>query len=99
MPARTTPPVRPPARVVSETERVECQIAIESVFWRYREWPGENTSAKPPLDAIFTAEMAQTRADETLRQSSALAEYWNRPITGAVLAADRKRMAAESEQP
>ncbi len=95
----TAPPVRPPARVVSETERVECQIAIESVFWRYRDWPGENTTAKPPLAAVFTAEMAQARADETLRQSSALAEYWNHPITGAMLAAEMKRMAAESEEP
>ena len=39
------------------------------------------------------------KVEDTLRKSSALAQYWQRPVTGAQLQAEVTRMAANTRQP
>ncbi len=79
--------------------RGACQLAVEEVLWQQRLWPAENPSAKPPLQAVLSAETIRARVDETLRQSNALAERWQQPISGQQLQAELARMAAQTQQP
>jgi autotransporter-associated beta strand protein len=83
-------------------ERVSYQCAIEEVYWRHRIWPGgrrENLSPKPPLDAVMSKAQLENKVAEYLRNSQALENDWERPITPEQLQAEMERMAQHSKQP
>ena len=73
--------------------------AIEDVYWRHRIWPEERPDAKPSLDAVMTQAQLEKKVKSYLRNSEALENYWQRPITVEQLQAEMERMAQHTKQP
>src|SRR5438045_3961696 len=97
-PAKTSPPA---AAGLTFAQRVAYQRAIEEIYWRHRIWPrdgGENSKPKPSLDEVMSARQIERKVEDYLRNSQALADYWQRPITGEQLQAETDRMAQRSEE-
>ena len=79
--------------------RVAYQRAIEEVYWRHRIWPKERPDSKPSLDAVMTRAQLDRKVEDYLRNSPALEDYWQRPITSEQLQAEMDRMAQHTRQP
>ena len=79
--------------------RLICRQAIEQVYWRHRIWPAENPTPKPDLEQVMPAQALQARVEDELRRSNALAQLWQRPITGVQLQAEIDRMLRSTRQP
>src|SRR5436190_9704659 len=89
-------------RAFSFSDRVAFQRAIEEVYWRHPIWPrngGENPNPKPSLDAVMSQAQLQNKVAGYLRDSLALEDYWQRPITAEQLKAEMERMARDTKQP
>jgi N-acetylneuraminic acid mutarotase len=86
-------------RTLTFSDRVAYQRAIEEVYWRHRIWPKENTSPKPPLDKVMTQAEIEKKVEDYLRDSQALEDYWQRPITPDQLQAEMERIASHTKQP
>ena len=86
-------------KTLSFTDRVSYQTAIEEVYWRHRIWPKENSGPKPVLDKIMSKQQIENKVWQYLRESQALEDYWERPITSEQLEAEMRRMAAQTKQP
>ena len=89
-------------RALSFAERVAYQRAIEDVYWRHRIWPrngGKNPDPKPALDAVMSQAQLEKKVTDYLRNSQALEDYWQRPITADQLQAEMDRMAQHTKQP
>jgi N-acetylneuraminic acid mutarotase len=86
-------------RVLTIKERIDYQKAIEEVYWRHRIWPKENPSPKPSLDAVTLQGAAEKKVRDYLRESQALEDYWQRPLTAGQLQAEMDRMARDTKQP
>ena len=89
-------------RTLSFEERVSYQRAIEDVYWRHRIWPrnrGERPDPKPSLDAMMSQAQLEKKVKDYLRNSQALEDYWQRPITAEQLQAEMDRMAQHTRQP
>src|SRR6267378_2874016 len=89
-------------RAFSFAERVAHQQAIEDVYWRHRIWPrngGENPDRKPSLDAVMSQAQLEDKVAGYLRDSLALEDYRQRPITAEQLQAEMERMARDTKQP
>jgi hypothetical protein len=80
-------------RTLTFADRVAYQRAIEEVYWRHRIWPKERPDAKPPLDAVMNQSQLEKKAADYLRDSQALEDYLQRPITAEELQAEMDRMA------
>src|SRR6266851_2856132 len=80
-------------------DRVAYQRAIEEVYWRHRIWPAANAGAKPPLDTVMPQEAIEKKVEDYLRNSQALEDYWQRPITPDQLQAEMERIASHTKQP
>ena len=80
-------------RTLSFAERVAYQRAIEDVYWRHRIWPKENPDPKPSLDAVMSQAQLENKVADYLRDSLALEDYWQQPITADQLQAEMDRMA------
>src|ERR1041385_3680037 len=80
-------------------ERVAYQYAIEEIYWRHRIWPKENVSPKPSLDVVMSQEQIEKKVEDYLRDSQALEDYWQRPITPDQLQAEMERIASHTKQP
>jgi N-acetylneuraminic acid mutarotase len=86
-------------RTLTFEERVSYQRAIEEVYWRHRIWPKENSNPKPSLDAVISQAQIEKKVRDYLRNSQALADDWQRPITSQQLQAEMDRMAQNTRQP
>src|SRR6201984_1944179 len=86
-------------RTLTFAERVAYQRAIEEVYWRHRIWPKENLNPKPSLGAVMSQAQLETKVTDYLRNSQALEDYWQRPITGEQLQAEMDRMTQTTKQP
>src|SRR6266567_4050014 len=89
-------------RTLSFADRVAYQRAIEEVYWQHRIWPrngGANASPKPPLDKVMSQAQIEEKVEDYLRNSQALEDYWQRPITPDQLQAEMERMASHTKQP
>ena len=86
-------------RAFSFAERVVFQRAIEDVYWRHRIWPKENPDPKPSLDAVMSQAQLENKVAGYLRDSLALEDYWQQPITAEQLQAEMDRMARDTKQP
>ncbi len=86
-------------RALSFAERVAFQRAIEDVYWRHRIWPKENPDPKPSLDAVMSQAQLENKVAGYLRDSLALEDYWQKPITAEQLQAEMDRMARDTKQP
>jgi N-acetylneuraminic acid mutarotase len=85
--------------MLSLADRVAYQRAIEEVYWRHRLWPKENAGAKPPLDKVMSQAQIEKKVEDYLRNSQALEDYWQRPITSEQLQAEMERMVSHTKQP
>ena len=86
-------------RTLTFAERVAYQRAIEEVYWRHRIWPKERPDPKPSLDAVMSQAQLEKKVHDYLRESQALQDYWQRPITAEQLQAEMDRMAKHTKQP
>ena len=86
-------------RILTFAERVAYQRAIEEVYWRHRIWPKENSNPKPSLDAVMSQTQLEKKVKDYVRNSQALDDYWQRPITAEQLQAEMDRMATYTRQP
>jgi N-acetylneuraminic acid mutarotase len=87
------------ARAFSFAERVEYQRIIEDVYWRHRIWPKENPNPKPSLDAVMSQAQLENKVADYLRDSLALENSWQRPISAEQLQVEMDRMAQHTKQP
>src|SRR3954464_7886645 len=81
------------------TERIAYQRAIEGVYWQHRIWPKENSKPKPSLDDVMSQAQIESKVQDYLRNSQALEDYWQKPITAEQLQAEMDRMAKHTKQP
>src|SRR6266704_6309587 len=86
-------------RTLSFADRVAYQRAIEDVYWRHRIWPKEQSGPKPPLEKMMSQAQIEQKVEDYLRNSQALEDYWQRPITPDQLQAEMERMASHTKQP
>jgi hypothetical protein len=80
-------------------DRVAYQRAIEEVYLQHRIWPKANASPKPPLDKVMSQAQIEKKVEDYLRNSQALEDYWQRPITPDQLQAEMERIASHTKQP
>src|SRR5437879_4560366 len=86
-------------RTLTFAERVAYQRAIADVYWRHRIWPKKRPDLKPSLDAVMSQAQLEKKVADYLRESQALEDYWQRPITAEQLQAEIDRMAQHTKQP
>src|SRR5438067_6803333 len=89
-------------RTLTFADRVAYQRAIEEVYWQHRIWArngGANAGPKPPLDKVMSQAQIQEKVEDYLRNSQALEDYWQRPVTPDQLQAEMERMASHTKQP
>src|SRR5438874_1174517 len=86
-------------RTLTFAQRVAYQRAIEDVYWRHRIWPKERPDPKPSLDAVMSQTQLEKKVADYLRESQALENYWQRPITPDQLQAEMDRIAKHTRQP
>src|SRR6185369_4915656 len=86
-------------RTLTFTERVAYQRAIEEVYWCHRILPSDRPDPKPSLDAVMSYAQLEKKVGHYLRNSQALEDYWQRPITPDQLQAEMNRMAQHTKQP
>src|SRR6266481_951875 len=98
---RTTPatPSKQTQTTLSFADRVAYQRAIEDVYWRHRIWPKEQSGPKPPLEKMMSQAQIEKKVEDYLRDSQALEDYWQRPITPDQLQAEMERIASHTKQP
>jgi len=93
----------PTAARLTFAERVAYQRAIEEIYWRHRIWPrrggGERSDPKPSLEAVMSQAQLEKKVEDYLRNSQALEDNCQRPITGDQLQAEMDRMAKNTKQP
>ena len=86
-------------KTLTFADRVVYQRAIEEVYWRHRTWPAQNGAEKPALDKVMSQAQIEKKVENYLRNSQALENYWQKPITPEQLQAEMDRMARHSKQP
>jgi N-acetylneuraminic acid mutarotase len=86
-------------RTLTFAERVGYQRTIEEVYWRHRIWPKENADPKPAFDAVMSQAQLENKVENYLRNSQALEDRWQKPITAEQLQAEIDRMARDTKQP
>ena len=92
-------PAKISQRTLTYAERVAYQRAIEDVYWRHRIWPAERPDPKPSLGAVMSQAQLENKVADYLRNSQALEDYLQRPITPEQLQAEMDRMAQHTKQP
>jgi hypothetical protein len=92
-------PTKASQRTLTFADRVTCQRAIEEVYWRHRNWPKERPDPKPSLDAVMSQAQLENNVEDYLRNSQALEDYWQSPLTAEQLQAEIERMAQHTRQP
>ena len=86
-------------RTLTFADRIAYQRAIEEVYWRHRIWPAANADPKPPLDKVMSRAEIENKVEDYLRNSQALEDYWQKPITPDQLQAEMERIASHTKQP
>ena len=92
-------PAKADQRTLTFAQRVTYQRAIEDVYWRHRIWPKENLDPKPSLDAVMSEAQLEKKVEDYLRNSQALEDNWQKPITAEQLQTEMDRMARDTKQP
>ena len=86
-------------RTVTFAQRVAYQRAIEEVYWRHRIWPKERRDPKPSLDEVMSQAQLETKVAGYLRDSQALEDNWQKPVTADLLQTEMDCMAQHTKQP
>ena len=87
------------ARELDFEKRLSAQRAIEDVYWRHRIWPAENDGPKPALDDVLPETELRVTVENSLLESKALEQIWDRPIRDAELQEEIDRMVTTSRAP
>ena len=85
--------------ILTLADRVAYQRAIEEVYWRHRIWPKERPDPKPSLDEVMPSAQLEKKVEDYLRDSQALEDYWQRPLSAEQLQEEMERMAQHTKQP
>ena len=96
---RPEQPANSSQRTLTFAERVAYQRVIEEVYWRHRIWSKERPDLKPSFDAVMSYAQLEQKVQNYLRNSQALEDSWQRPITAEQLQAEMDRMAQHTKQP
>jgi hypothetical protein len=96
--SRYEAPANTANRNLTFAERVSYQRAIDDNYWRHRIWPKERPDPKPSLDAVMSQAQLEEKVADYLRNSQALEDYWQGPITAEQLQAEMDRMAKHTKQ-
>ena len=86
-------------RTLTFAERAAYQRAIEKVYWQHRIWPKGRCDPKPSLEAVMSQQQIERKVEDYLRDSQALQDYWQRPITPGQLQTEMDRMVRHTKQP
>ncbi len=89
----------PQRAMLTLADRVAYQRAIEEVYWRHRIWPKESPDPKPSLDEVMSSSQLEKKVEDYLRNSEALEDYWQQPLSAEQLQAEMERMAQHTKQP
>jgi len=89
----------PVKRTLTFEDRVRAQEAIEGVYWKHRLWPESNAAPKPSLDAVLSENVLRARAEEGLKKSAALEQFWSYPLRAEDLQAELNRMSRDTKAP
>src|SRR5258708_16544849 len=69
-------------------------------FWcNHRTCKKVNPGPKPPLNKVMSQAQIEKKVEDYLRDSQALEDYWQRPITPDQLQAEMERIASHTKQP
>lgn len=82
---------------LSLADRVACQRAVDQVYWRHRSEAG--AGPRLAFDQAVPEAVSRRKAEDAVRKSVALAQWWNTTLTPAQLQAELDRMAASSQSP
>src|SRR5438477_816979 len=85
-------------RTLTFADRVTYQRAIEEVYWQHRVWPKANAGSKPPLEKVMSQAQIEKKVEDYLRDSQALEDYWQRPVTPDQLQTEMERIASRTKQ-
>ena len=96
---RLEAPAKASQRMLTFEERVAYQRAIEEVYWRHRIWPKERPDPKPPLDAMMSQTQIERKVEDYLRDSQAVEDYSQTPLTAEQLQAEMDRIAKHTKRP
>ena len=96
---RPDAPAKVSRRTLTFEERVAYQRAIEEVYWHHRIWPKERPDPKPSLDSVAPQAHLEKKVEDYLRNSQALEDQRQGPITAEQLQAEMDRMAQHTKQP
>jgi outer membrane protein assembly factor BamB/N-acetylneuraminic acid mutarotase len=92
-------PAKSERRALTFAQRVAYQRAMEEVYWQHRIWPQANAVPKPSLEKVMSQTQIEKKVEDYLRNSQALEDYWQRPITPDQLQAEMERIASHTKQP
>ena len=81
------------ARVLSFDDRVRAQEAIERVYYGYQ------IGARLPFEQAVPRTVLEEKVRTYLRQSAALDQIWQTPVTAEMLGREMERMAAGTRMP
>ncbi len=81
------------ARDLSFEERVRAQAAIDRVYYSHQ------IGATRSFESAVPRAVLEKKVKTYLRQSAALAEIWNTPVTGESLRRELQRMLRDSRRP
>src|SRR5216110_1858612 len=62
-------PAKASQRMLTFSERVAYQRAIEEVYWRHRIWPRDRPDPKRSLDDVTSAEHIEKKVEDYLRDA------------------------------
>lgn len=79
-------------------DRIACHAAVERVHWRHRIASGDAQPHKRFEQAVPQA-LLRRKAEDAVRKSTALSQWWRTDITARQLQAELDRMAATSQSP
>ena len=88
-----------PAINLTLDERIACEKAIGAIYWKHNEWPKDNAQPKPSYDKIVPESKLKEKVENIIKESNALAQYWENSVTGAHLQAEMERIAKNTKQP
>ncbi len=85
------------SQALSVNQRTAYQHALDAVTWQHTLFPSQGQ--KPSLSQVLPSEFSQRKVEDALRESTALAALWSRPLTPEQLQAEMQRIAQQTKQP
>ena len=81
------------ARDLTFEERVAAQEAIERVYYSHQK------GATKPFEEAMPRAALEAKVRNYLKQSAALEEFWNTPVTAEMLAGEMRRIESRTSMP